>query len=1217
MAENMDVAVSNDGSPTNDIQTRPMRVKVLYSFDKDNKDKCLARFPNIMQIPTVTIEENSHVGVIELGHCLQAIVSASPELVSGLSEGDFTIYAYDYSEYDTPLVGQGMLSAALVAASLATNAEKPMITGRVCQNIPALFSNGVKETLEVKLRLVPIPRRTQSDGVKGVDGGRGISPATSAGFDPNAWNASLQHNRPQQLMHDHFDTSVASATRDKDLTFMDEMLGLNPVNSVCGNRQQSVGSAGMAETPTDPALEFNPAFSHSAPGSRAGSPMTGSESSIHNGHLRHQSLSASTSNLADQSRPGSHASMRSESQNQSHPSTQPRQERGGQSQTEIYYNDDGQPRKRAKVVQTDWRGRQSFGAKSSDLRVTAATAHSVEMHRPVPRRPGVSSSDLEPPPRVPTPVPQRHLMPFPNRQTASSQPRSLLRQASTATMNSDFMSDVDQYSDAIMSSPEAGSPNHSIAADGTPQDIPSSPPVFAGINAPEPSSPGLPSLPLQRVADSGYMSEPMFKSGQIVDDFDDDENRTPDAQDLEVAAQYNARSRQCSSFIKREGDDAGTQLPCSTEIPQSEMNVELEVPGDMTQLPHKMLLNLPPERYRERSQGPKQPKVHTPKIAVRSEAVAGPPANEDQEQSRCGSLALPRVHTTTSGQNETQRESSRPAPKRRSTKRPRAEIEWSEAGSPAPSDTEGRPRGTRRSGSGAQRRVIIQQRLEESLAKGNMPTYCNHCGAIETPTWRKLYVKHVNGKPSPLDEVEGEGETIGVEPLEWNPETSEVTRFVIRKSMKKTRDSTPGKGFEDTTLCNPCGLWFNKFRSMRPPEKWHRKTTSRRSKKQKDDCPDSMMTDAMEPRSEAFFTDNPGQNESAEAQDPPEESMTGNLDEGQIRQSPVRRPRANSMQPPSRRRSAGGGMNVSQLDVALTRAIQSSPVRYHGSQESPIEIPDITPKPTRRLLFPSPRRAGEVKSLDDKRSLNGTSPPRKNEDGKFSLPEKSSIAGHHEEVNVFEAFTFGKENVTPGAGFDDGLAHLFEGSPTTVFKTPRMTPSKIPDLTPRSQPRLNDLLKTPTPPSRKRAPLASNQNAANSSTTLGQPLHDFMTSPTSSRYFLRSTPSRQGRSPSARGSQHNGLHSNDMTPFSRHLAQMLSDANESASAATFTSPSRGSGLDFTGLADMAAFITPGRDGGIDWCQVGDILSSDFGAFEEDGKANDGRPQAEVESGESI
>ena len=40
--------------------------------------------------------------------------------------------------------------------------------------------------------------------------------------------------------------------------------------------------------------------------------------------------------------------------------------------------------------------------------------------------------------------------------------------------------------------------------------------------------------------------------------------------------------------------------------------------------------------------------------------------------------------------------------------------------------------------------------------------------------------------------------------------------------------------------------------------------------------------------------------------------------------------------------------------AALQKAIQSSPARLVGSQHSPIEVQDLTPKPTRRLLFPSP-----------------------------------------------------------------------------------------------------------------------------------------------------------------------------------------------------------------------------------------------------------------------
>ncbi|KAG9511612.1 hypothetical protein KCU71_g24300, partial [Aureobasidium melanogenum] len=85
----MDVDASQSpANPFLDIPTRPMRVKVLYTFDNDNKTNCLARFPDILHVPTVPIDENTQIGVIELRTCIRAIVSASPELVSRLTQGD-------------------------------------------------------------------------------------------------------------------------------------------------------------------------------------------------------------------------------------------------------------------------------------------------------------------------------------------------------------------------------------------------------------------------------------------------------------------------------------------------------------------------------------------------------------------------------------------------------------------------------------------------------------------------------------------------------------------------------------------------------------------------------------------------------------------------------------------------------------------------------------------------------------------------------------------------------------------------------------------------------------------------------------------------------------------------------------------------------------------------------------------------------------------------
>jgi hypothetical protein len=570
----MDLDTSSEGSGYGDIPTRPMRVKVLYSFDQENKTNCLARFPNTMQIPAVAIDESSQVGVIELQQCLQAIVSASPEIVSSLSTGDYTIYAYDYSEMDTPLVGQGMLSTVLATQSSGTS-EKAMITGRVCKNLPAIFSNGVKETLEVKLRFAPVAKPATSVIAKSS------SPATSAGFDPNAWNATQQFNRTQQMPGDnYFGQNVNQMGGDGGMALVDEMFGLGSGSSGTASGQHALEGMGIAETPTDLAFSFNPAFSHSAPGSRAGSPMMGSESGIHNDQLRHHSFSASIPNFGDQARPDSRASVRSEVQPSPHrrqASTQSLPPQHLSTQTEIYYNEDGQSRKRAKVTQADWRGRSSFGAKSADLRVTAASAHSVQMHRPVARRPGAPGADLEPPPRAPTPVPQRHPLLRHQRPSQAPGQRSFLRQASTMSVNSDIASDADQLSDALMSSPENQSPDGS--AEGTPQDFPSSPPVM-GLAQPHPSSPGLPKMPPSRLLDSGYMSGGLHSSNAGPAYDDDDENRSPDAEDLEVAAAYHARTSRGQPFIKSEADETAFDSMYQSDALMSDGNVHVGLEGN-------------------------------------------------------------------------------------------------------------------------------------------------------------------------------------------------------------------------------------------------------------------------------------------------------------------------------------------------------------------------------------------------------------------------------------------------------------------------------------------------------------------------------------------------------------------------------------------------------------------------------------------------------------
>jgi hypothetical protein len=451
-----------------------------------------------------------------------------------------------------------------------------------------------------------------------------------------------------------------------------------------------------------------------------------------------------------------------------------------------------------------------------------------------------------------------------------------------------------------------------------------------------------------------------------------------------------------------------------------------------------------------------------------------------------------------------------------------------------------------------------------------MPEFCSHCGAIETPTWRKLYVKHVDGQNTALDASEGEGEIIGVQTLEKDPDTGKVTKFVIRKMLGKAKDAQPGAGFVTAVVCNPCGLWFKKTKHMRPAEKWHKSIRRRKRQRSGEDA-----TDGMEPDSEAFFTDQLGPEDSAEASNSDEHPPL--RDRSPSRRLQVKRVRSNSM-------LAASSLQINAqraLPVPTdTRAVQSSPIRFRGSQETPIEL-DLTPKPIRRLVFPSPRQVGVSKNLEDGESplRKSISPPGEGAQKRRVTPSKIALGNDDNDVTVFGAVTLEKENIAPLDDADE-LAYLFESPTQALFRTPQRKSTA-------KKAGFGSIPKTPTLSTQKPNAFSPNFNAANGAQGVAD---GCMLSPSSSRYFLRSTPSRLERTPGGRSGQH--VMAQEMTPFTRHLADMLNDGAAIPEVA-FTSPSRQ--FDFT---DLPAFSTPGRE--MNWKDFDEMLSSEFVSVDEHG-----------------
>jgi hypothetical protein len=106
-----------------------------------------------------------------------------------------------------------------------------------------------------------------------------------------------------------------------------------------------------------------------------------------------------------------------------------------------------------------------------------------------------------------------------------------------------------------------------------------------------------------------------------------------------------------------------------------------------------------------------------------------------------------------------------------------------------------------RSGSGARRKQTITEQLQKSLAEGLMPAFCNHCGEIETPTWRKAYTRVEIGLPTDVQlSSDGTG-IIGFEVIEASEDDGGAPKYrIFKQALDKVEKE--GGSFQQLNLCN-------------------------------------------------------------------------------------------------------------------------------------------------------------------------------------------------------------------------------------------------------------------------------------------------------------------------------------------------------------------------------------------------------------------------------
>ena len=1136
-------------------------VKVHYTFDKESKVNCLARYPHTIQVQTVPIDESRSIGIVDLRTCIIAVTECSPELAG--QDGDYTIYALDYSEPDEPLVGQGMLSWALDAPN--PNDEAKQVTGRVTKNLLGVFGKGNKETLEVRLKLSvaskvvrPEPQHSQPPRMGSNAPESALTPTGAA-----EWNSFMQMN--PQIGQQQQANRVAS-----------------PANSYRGpppNAPNMMARRDSFNMSSEPIMQVQPLREVNRVAPTA--------------VMEHRESLPPVAIPAAPSRPSSRASNKStRTRTRKPPTGRPRgrpKKKTNEGNTSGYEDgtegEDGPPtKKRAKVTQVEGSTATSntfVAGMESSLRVTASTSSSLRNFRPVNMNlnlEGGPGNHLQEIPRAPTPVPNP-LKAGPG--NAGNRNRILPRREST--MSQEFIPNTsnDVRSNFTPTFDDGRSPD-SIAqtpafSEDSPGEMRSSPPVPRTTqfmrSSPPPSSPILPPMPTTHAPilprDASFMTDDMDLFGESMEPLPTNLysvegvfqeqvfrlNPGPEGQDPSRSGLLNTpvptstpalpmdESMEASlptlkvdngkpkapakrSWLKRkesEGRNSNKQPqptaaltpPLTTdaaEKPISPQVIDLEkqvdgadgaagltpspqLPGQQQTSPQPgesfittefipaKPASEPPTPARPSKDDTTQVNLNRKRQLSRSQSTgvlvlpgipasepAGPSAlalqvNANEDEDIVEQVSSLRKALSTSLMLPLPLPASEPAG-------PTGEME---------SDAIPVPTSPPKFNKNKVKKQAIKQRLEDAISNGEMPPFCTNCGAVETPTWRKTYVQDHEGVPEHMELSAERGRITAIQILKKEDDVPTAYRLV-KKSLGPD-DSK--QEWHEMLVCNPCGIWLVKAKEHRPSERWDKDAdrlgqerkrggSRRRSRKKKN---------AIEATSEAYL---------------PTDFPTDFLTDALEANAPLS-PKEEQEQEPSQSRSE----------------------TIEGSGQEPTKTPPRGDKSddqlgtTKRLLFPSPRKEGEMKILGDL-SVNIVHTPSK----------RVKLGQLDQEKEKFRSMSDKTAESSDSLGMQDLEA-------MALLKTPNRERATTP---PPKASTLAEPFKTPTRPTPSHRPITrSVTRSRRSDRNLFSPRQSDMPPPTPSK-----TPGFGSVRRSPRNHHGSGIGLFE-TPLSRQISQLIDD----------------------------------------------------------------------------
>ncbi|TEA22242.1 CENP-A multicopy suppressor protein 2 [Colletotrichum sidae] len=1214
------------------IQVKTMGLKVTYTV-ADDGECFLARHPQLLPVQTLPIDERRTVGMVDLKICAQAVVRCSPELLSDVTR-DFAVYAYDYSEPDEPLVGQGLLGW------IVNNTNDKRIIGRATRNPLAVFSGGVKDILEIKFKLKPVAAMAQpryqheskpgfgqsfphSDNAMNVDAQPVSKPGSRQSFhhaeSPMAvdaqpsrpvdgsltpsshaeWNSFVQSN--QQMRSQQYPPRVDSPRLPQNQTDIPQHSQNSETQSFNGAPQQyppRVGSPRQFQNqPQHPAGVASPRIHQSQadlpqhmqrieprPYNESLQPPNlpaGNEQPMQNSEGPNRVAPTPVDTATDPqtnppSRPSSRASTRPrKSKSTGRPRGRPRKQPRAESQGHTSGYEDGTDgdegpakKKRATMTQVTSNINAPFGGGPESLRVAASTAGSLRTMRP----PGVSAdvsmgSHMQEVPRAPTPVPEQG----PRRLASKAAKSSTLRRQSTLSQaptppsqpifsDAPFAMSPSQQDRRSPVDSEAATPMYS---EDSPAPIGSSPPFPRTVgfvrSSPPASSPILPPMPKPQ-PDSGFMS-----GG--VDDIFEDTAMTPLPMPVLAPAKSRANSR---NVTKERRDRQGIPIqifqlaprssdadfnrnivqptPSRPPIPTPSIEPSLRPPTKSISDP-KAMMAPPPLQPAEKEPSPRSEEpVVAIKIDVDVDDQGAPnsvpqlPADNRQQTLNGLELGLEQLAQAVKHMPlDPILEPARPNDQA-SFVRPPAPPSLQRSGSsefslaspaiPA-SDPIGplalpgvagpditsfseAPSAPPKNNKNYVKKLAIKEKLAQAIANGQTPMYCANCGAIETPTWRKIWTQEHEGVPEFTEFSEKPGRITAIIVLDRDAD-EKPTKYQMVKKALGPQESKADWG--EHMLCNPCGIWLSKWKSHRPSEKWEKDSTrlgqqrrSRGAGRAPRPSRSKKNANQVNPTSEAYMTTDP----------------IGPEDQG------LEESRSRGVSQVSNANELAEGLSFQQLGQRQSRSNSpgnvsnpgSSHSRGSGTANSPITIDHTETAEdmgqTRRLLFPSPRKEGVAKVLGELAVNIVQTAPDSTEAVQNKDSEKDSGKVDppvHPDQN--------KENL---AIPDDDLEELFR-SPVAIAR-----PSTPP---PRDRAPNNGPFKTPTRPTPSHRPIT---RSVTRSVSRALRTGDFLRSPAAVRRTPTRTP-RSAKNPIRRSPR---LHNEEFSQMELDLEEFLQTQTNNA-----------------------------------------------------------------------